>query len=251
MTFARTLRQCLRRIFAARGYEIYKRPYLPKGADVFESLRAHWPAWEPDVIFDVGANIGQTVFRLRPLFPTAEIYSFEPVPGSYAQLRENVARDPRVHPQVLALAEQPGEAWMTIHPSSDQSSLNPAVCDPRLPPPERCRVQLETLANFCLQKGIARISLLKIDVEGWELSVLRGATSLFAAGAVDFIVVEAGLSPGNPRFTPLSGLLSLLEPHGFHLVGVYEQYGCRFRETAEWCNAAFAHERHLTPGADS
>jgi FkbM family methyltransferase len=251
MSLAAIFKRGLKRFLAARGYEIYRRPYLPKGADDFESLRAHWPAWQPRVIFDVGANVGQTVGRLRPLFPTAEIYSFEPVPRSYAELLGKVGRDPHVHPQLLALGGQPGEAWINVHPSSDQSSLITPPGDPKSAALDRCRVQLETAAGFCGRKGITRIDLLKIDVEGYEIPVVQGAASLFAANAIDFIVVEAGLPPDRPRFTPLTELTRSLEPHGFHLVGIYEQYGRRFRQTAEWCNAAFAHERHLTPGSNT
>ncbi len=78
MKFTRQLKNAFKHLLAASGYEIYKRPYLPKGTDVFESLRAHWPQWQPRVIFDVGANVGQTIGRLRPLFPAAEIHAFEP-----------------------------------------------------------------------------------------------------------------------------------------------------------------------------
>lgn len=70
MNPARYLKDALKRALAAYGSEIYRRPSLPKGTDVFESLRAHWPNWQPRTIFDVGANVGQTVGRLRPLFPT-------------------------------------------------------------------------------------------------------------------------------------------------------------------------------------
>ncbi len=249
MSMAAAFKRYLKRFLEARGYAVYKRPYLPKGADVFESLRAHWPSWQPQVIFDVGANVGQTVARLRPLFPNSEIYCFEPVPESYALLRGKVADDPLVHPHLLALAEQPGESWIHVHPSSDQSSLNPALLGPLSATRSRCRVQLDTVAGFCARNGIPRVGLLKVDVEGYELPVLRGAIPLFAANAVDFIVAEAGLPPSNPRFTPLTGLTELLEPNGFHLVGIYEQYGSRYCQTAEWCNAAFAHERHLTSGS--
>jgi hypothetical protein len=47
-------------ILAASAYAIYKRPYLPKGADVFESLRAHWPARQPHGFrhVDIHAHFG-------------------------------------------------------------------------------------------------------------------------------------------------------------------------------------------------
>ncbi|HTJ78564.1 MAG TPA: FkbM family methyltransferase [Rariglobus sp.] len=133
MNLTRVFKWSLKAALSAGGYEVYKRPYLPKGADAFQSLKAHWPDWKPGVIFDVGANAGQTVERLRPLFPNAGIYAFEPVPSTYAALQKNVSKDPRVHPQLLGLSDQYGEASIYLQPSSDQNSLNPVLAAPTQP----------------------------------------------------------------------------------------------------------------------
>jgi len=248
MKFIRQLKNAFRHMLAASGYEIYKRPYLPKGTDAFESLRAHWPHWRPRIIFDVGANVGQTVNRLRPLFPDAEIHSFEPVPSTFTALQSRMRDDTHTQCHCLAFAERSGEARMQLHRYSEQNSLSPALSGVSGSGGHDVKITLETVENFCAQHGISHIDLLKIDVEGFELPVLRGAGALLAAGAIDYIVVEAGLMPGNPRFTPLPTMIDYLRPHGFWLVGVYEQFGFRYNQGAEFCNALFALEKHLTPG---
>ncbi len=146
----------------------------------------------------------------------------------------------------MALADQDGETLMQLHESSEQNSIIPALRGTAGSSTEEVRITLETAAGFCTRHDITHIDLLKIDVEGFELAVLQGAESRLAAGAVDFIVVEAGLMPGNPRFTPLPALIEHLRPHGFWLVGVYEQFGYRYDQGAEFCNALFALEKHLT-----
>ncbi|MFA6286240.1 MAG: FkbM family methyltransferase [Opitutaceae bacterium] len=246
MLLSRHLKNAFRRVLSSAGYEIYRRPHLPKGTDAFESLRSHWPQWRPRVIFDVGANVGQTVERLRPLFPSATIHSFEPVPATFAALKTKTCGDIKVHCHALALADHAGETWIQLHESSDQNSLVPSLVGTTGASGPKVRLELDTLAAFCARQGITRIDLLKIDVEGFEMAVLQGAAPLLAAGAIDYIVVEAGLMPGNPRFTPLPELIDRLRPHGFWLIGVYEQYGCRYTQTAEFCNALFALEKHLT-----
>ena len=249
MPLARTLKDLAKKIAGHWDYEFFKRPYLPKGADVYLSLRAHWPQWQPAVIFDVGANVGQTVARLRPLFPTAMIHAFEPVADTFAQLRANTAGDARVQCHRLALAERSGEAWIQLHGSSEHTSLAPGLRGTAGTTGPDVKLTLSTAHEFCTQHGIRRIDLLKIDVEGFELPVLQGAWPLLAQGRIDYIVTEAGLMPGNPRFTPLPAVIDFLRPHGFWLVGVYEQFGLRYTQGAEFCNALFALERHLTRGA--
>ncbi len=248
MLLSRHFKNAFRRALSATGYEIYRRPHLPKGADAFESLRSHWPQWRPRVIFDVGANVGQTVARLRPLFPSATIHSFEPVPSTFATLKTKMRGDTNVHCHALALADHAGETWIQLHESSDQNSLVPELVGTTGVSSQKARLELDTAADFCARHGITHIDLLKIDVEGFEMAVLQGAAPLLKTGVIDYIVVEAGLMPGNPRFTPLPELIDRLRPHGFWLIGVYEQYGCRYSQSAEFCNALFALEKHLTQG---
>lgn len=242
----RHFKNLFKRLLASRGYEIYRRPYLPKGADAFESLRAHWPRWQPSVIFDVGANVGQTVGRLHPLFPTATIHAFEPVPATFEALQRKLHGLPHVHCHALALADRSGETWVQLHESSEQNSLTPALHGAPGTGGPAVKLTHETAAAFCARHRITHIDLLKIDVEGFELPVLQGASPLLAAGAIDYLVLEAGLMPGNPRFTPIADLVAHLRPHGFWLIGVYEQFGNRYDQTAEFCNVLFALEKHLT-----
>jgi FkbM family methyltransferase len=56
------------------------------------------------VIFDLGANVGQTAKQYRSHFPRAHIYSFEPFHDSFAALQQALWGDPNFHPQMIALA---------------------------------------------------------------------------------------------------------------------------------------------------
>ena len=53
----------------------------------------------PSIFFDVGANVGQSITNFRTLFPDVRIYSFEPVPESYAALEAATCGDPLVGPR--------------------------------------------------------------------------------------------------------------------------------------------------------
>ncbi len=171
----RFIRTALRSWLGRLGYEIYRRPHLPKGADAFESIRSHWPEWRPALILDVGANVGQSHARLRPLFPAARLICFEPVPVSFARLEQAIASDPLASAYPLALSDTTGPAWIHAHGSSDQSSMVPAILAAATRPEERIPIQTDTLAAFCTCASVSHIDLLKIDVEGHEMAVLAGA----------------------------------------------------------------------------
>jgi hypothetical protein len=74
------------------------------------------------MIFDVGANVGQTAKTYRRLFPSAEIWSFEPVPASYESLSFSLS-DQRFHPVPLALSDQITSTTLNIGAASITNSL--------------------------------------------------------------------------------------------------------------------------------
>lgn len=239
MNPSRCLKDVLRRLLATHGYELYRRPWLPKGVDPWETLHEIFPAWRPALIFDVGANVGEVALHLATHFPTAEIHAFEPIGTTAQSLRERVRPCPRIHPYQLALGDS--NTRVSVHPQSE-STLN-SLRDARSPSihsvPSAETIEVVTLDSFCATHDIRHIDILKTDTEGFELSVLAGATRMLDAGAIDAVLVEAGLVSGDPRFVPLTSISGVLQPHGFILIGIFDQHGWRHRLGAEFCNALF------------
>ncbi len=82
-------------------------------------------------------------------------------------------------------------------------------------------VSVATLDEFCRERGLARIDLLKMDLQGGELLALRGAAGLLRAGAVDVIYTEVVTVPHYHGQCYFHEVTAELYAHGFRLFGVY------------------------------
>ena len=156
------------------------------------------------VVFDVGANVGDYSLFLRGFLPTARIYAFEPATSVFQQLKTNIAArgDDQIKPYNFGFSdsERTVEFYSYTVEGNEASVLS--SIDQRLPTQvldvqTKCseQVQVRTIDQFCATEGIDRIDFLKIDVEGHELSVLRGAQRMLTSGAVATIQFEFG--PAN------------------------------------------------------
>ena len=67
---------------------------------------------------------------------------------------------------------------------------------------------------------------MKIDVEGHELQVLKGARGLLAAQRIALIKAECAVDPNSDWHTPFFALCDFLLPLGYRLLGIYEQREC-------------------------
>jgi hypothetical protein len=88
-------------------------------------------------------------------------------------------------------------------------------------------VQIETFDHWADDAGVESVDYLKVDTEGYDLEVLRGAERRLATSSVGLVEVEAGMNPDNRLHVPEASFRELLEPRGYRLFGVYEQ-------TLEW-----------------
>jgi FkbM family methyltransferase len=173
------------------------------------------------VVFDVGANLGQSALRFADEYKKATIYSFEPVPETYKGLCRRVARLARVHAFNLAMGDCRQVQKMVVDGTSGANSLRTNGAQE-----EAVAVNVETLDNFCASHEIKGIDLLKIDVEGYEMQVLGGACGLLESGAIRFIYAECELvnaDYSSKVHTPLPHMQSLLEPLGFCVVAYYAE----------------------------
>jgi FkbM family methyltransferase len=197
---------------------------LPHGLDIFQDIAKHLPGYRPGVIFDAGANEGQSAAGYLRRFPEARIYCFEPVRETFQRLQRCFKKNPRVSCFQLALGASEKTGQMVLQGSSEEFFLlrDP---EPLQKNPESLieTVSMITLEEFCAARKIHRIHYLKIDTEGADLEVLKGASKLLAAQKIDFVQVEAGMHPGNDRHVPLESLKAFLELHGYFLFGIYDQ----------------------------
>ena len=169
---------------------------------------------------DVGANTGQTALRMAESFPAARIYSFEPVRATFDKLRAITAHVAGVECVNAALGATPGEAMMT----TDRNRKNTLV--PEVTAGSRANVRVDTVDNFCAERGIDHIDLLKIDTEGYEASVLEGASHLLQQGRVDFVMAECDFvrRPQEPH-GDFFELHRKLDSKGFRVVSFYTGVG--------------------------
>jgi FkbM family methyltransferase len=145
-----------------------------------------------EVVLDVGANAGQYAGRLRDDGYEGVIVSFEPLAEAYERLESASADDPTWHTMRVALAAEPGTATIHVSANSYSSSFLPIEDRHVHAAPDAAYVGTElvdvvTLDRLALPPGV---TMLKMDVQGTEPSVLRGARELLSR----VVAVEAELS---------------------------------------------------------
>jgi FkbM family methyltransferase len=192
------------------------------------------------VVFDVGANLGQSVAIFRRLLPDSTLHSFEPGRKAFRELKA-VSRGLRnVHLINAAVGSVSGRRTLRENEYSEMSSfLRPSSAAWGAVVAER-EVEVTTLDTYCAEHGIERIDLLKIDTQGYELEVLRGAAGMLAAGRVGLVYMEVTFCDMYEGLPPFDVLYRFLLDKGFRLVALYDFH--MHRRIAGWCDALFAHE---------
>ena len=158
-----------------RGRQIHYRPGTSDGAMIYDTLiksQYYVPTTlEPQVILDIGSNIGGSIIHFREQFPSATIYGFEPHPGTFQILQRNVSNLPSVSVFNFGLGNSDRELAIPFQ-GDDFKSFR--TTQPLRSPPDvplvQCKVR--NVGTVLAELGIEKVDLIKIDCEGAELDVL-------------------------------------------------------------------------------
>lgn len=173
---------------------------------------------KPNIIIDVGANVGQFAIASAKFFPNTSIHSFEPLPDCVMQLQKNVKslNNIKVHP--FALGDAEGEVEFHVNEHSHSSSILPLADSHRKAFPnaqekETISVKVSTLDDVFNSIELKSPILLKLDVQGYEAQTLRGG--LKTLQRVDYVILEASFKPMYEGEMLFMDIVRLMEDYGF------------------------------------
>jgi FkbM family methyltransferase len=192
-------------------------------------------------IFDIGANIGQSAYLFSKWFPEARIFSFEPFPGSFHELKRNSRSLGAVTAENLGFGDVETTSEVALFDSDPANEQNSLWLENATSQAPKVKIQLTTVDTYCRKQNITCIDLFKTDTEGYELHVLRGAGELFGRRAIRSVLVEVAMRNSSviPNHVPLQKVIDLLGGHGLSLRGLYDLgYNSQYCETT-FANALF------------
>ncbi len=173
------------------------------------------------MFFDVGANIGQTSRELLRYYPAATIHAFEPIQATYAQLERNLAHHPNVRTHQLALGDQAGVLEVELQSDPFLNSLNFGTNPGPTGTGQRERITVSTVNDVCAANQIPFLDLLKVDAQGADLKVLKGAGGMLDRDCVRFVLCEVGFDAADEINQPFVPVHEYLQSRGMMLCGFY------------------------------
>ena len=166
-----------------------------------------------NTILDVGANVGQFASQALEKCPNASLHCFEPEHNAYTELNNNITNEAATLSN-FALGEKPATAVFYVTGDTGNSFIRPAETK------YETTVQVSTVDEYIATHSIQEICLLKIDTEGFEIQVLKGAIESLAAGKISAILAEVGFDPNDTRHVPIEAVRDFLIPYGFRIMGL-------------------------------
>jgi FkbM family methyltransferase len=186
------------------------------------------------IIFDVGANFGIYSLAAVASQPRAIVHAFEPTPEIANRLQETArlnSLDNLIVHQV-AVSNHSGDAVLRRYRGERGANAGMNYICVGAGDPEEERVPKICLDEFCRQRNISGIDLLKVDVQGHEQSVLHGVRDLLNRGRLGIVYLELNWSRGPRSSCPATESVELLAKVGYRFANPAD---CHiWREAGSW-----------------
>jgi FkbM family methyltransferase len=186
------------------------------------------------VAFDLGANLGYyTVMMAKLVSQRGAVYAVEPFPDSFRLLDENIRRNRlfNVHIDDVAIAAHDGERQMLLMTKANWHSLHAPHVNPAVPWQAKyareivgsMRVRTQTLQTYLADKE--PIDLLRMDLEGYEVEILRSVCGLPESQLRRLrILFETHPEFYDPVHNDMRSVLAKLFEHGFNCEYLISDY---------------------------
>ena len=225
------IKHLLKQVANQFGYDIQHLPTDPIARQQLDLLRKH----NINLIFDVGANVGQYAQKMRTLGYKGRIVSFEPQPDAFQLLRQKAAVDSNWQAVETALGNFDGETTINVSQNSYSSSILdilPAHLEsaPDASYIDRVPVKVQKLDSILAQYfDLDSHLFVKIDTQGFERQVFEGA--LHSLSKIKGFQMELSLLPLYEGEMLMQEMIDLLRNYGYCLQLI--ESGYRHHKTSE------------------
>jgi len=185
------------------------------------------------IIFDVGANKGQSIIRFNKIFKEPQIHAFEPIPICYKFLLNNFNTKNNTLNN-FALGSEKTKKMFNVYAKKGNSSffelnkkskwfkkhLSSSGLNANQITEERIEVNIETLDNYLEKNKIKKIDLIKIDTQGFEEEVLKGSIKSIEKNSIEFIEIEMMFENLYEKYTNFIDIERYLIKNNYRLIGI-------------------------------
>ncbi len=221
-----TTRDFLNQLISFSNYEIVKKSKdRLSGTNLHRDIGIILKQKKSPLLLDVGSNYGQTIRKFRMDFDRPTIIGFEPDPTCYESLKRHFLKEDLTL-ENLGLGNENTTAEFKVYEVnglqsfldvSDQGMLKTSKIK------ETLSVEIKKLDDYVAAKQITTIDLLKMDVQGYELNVLKGAAKTLERHAIQVIYTEINFLDAYQGQGDFQEITVFLKTVGYHLVGIYNQ----------------------------
>ena len=213
----RPVRRLIRRSLRRFGYDICS---SNQRRDPFDDMKRLAPS--SPLIFDVGANRGQTINNFRESFQNPHIHAFEPGRATFAALKKNCGSVQGVTLNNMALGSSEETRTFLENDSNTMSSFLELGSEGWGSIAEPNTIDINTVDDYCDTRQIEKIDILKSDTQGFDLEVLKGAERTIARGGIYLIYLEIIFAELYKELPPADEIMRFLREHHFSLVALYD-----------------------------
>tara|TARA_Y100001958_G_scaffold22236_1_gene13579 strand:- start:600 stop:1370 length:771 start_codon:yes stop_codon:yes gene_type:complete len=229
------MKKLLKNIFEKFGFEIRRKPneeeikYL-----TFDEIYKKKILNMTPIIFDIGANKGQSIDRFLKINEHSFVHSFEPNIDEFKNLEKKYQNFKNVKLNNIALGEKITKKTLNIASHSGNSSFfevkkksnwlklrsQQLGIDEENYISKKIEVGLETVDSYCKNNSVNRIDIMKIDTQLYEEQVLKGSENMIKNEKIDAIEIEIVFSSAYEKYVCFSDIEKYLLPHNYRFSGI-------------------------------
>jgi len=195
------------------------------------------------VILDVGANRGQSIKFFQDCFKNPKIFAFEPSEKIFGYLKsQDFGPSVEIFNLALGKNKERDQRFYNYNKSGfnsflevDNNEKNPF--GGYLEVKSVQSVDTTTIDSFLAEQGIESADLVKIDTQGFDLEVIKGALQAMKQGRIKLILTELNMINLYKGQNSFIEILSILDQYNFQLIDLYDK--SRMEGAVNWCNGLF------------